>query len=563
MTITDEFINDYFYGKSSFIKRNNIKPYNEEIKNYLENRFNDSKSIFETIFRIKNNIEVRPKCAYCGGDVLFVGKKSKPYQKYCCRSCLSKGNVEKIKDKYGTTCTLTLDSVKEKTIDTLQKHYGEGVTHNWKAKEVHAKCVETTNQRHTREEINERVRKTKLDRYGNERYVNVEKVKQTKLEKYGDENYTNKEKAKQTCLEKYGVEYAIADEGVREKIKQSYIEHYGVDHPLKVESIKNKIKQTCIQKYGVDNPFKSQAIIEEIKQKWIERYGVDHPLKAKIIRDRIKQTCIEKYGVDNPLKSKEIQNRVKQTLLRNYGVDHPFKSVDIQNKSKQTLLKNYGVDNPLKSEEIQNRVKQTNLYKYGVEYVSQSEEIKNKIKQTYLEHYGVDHPFKSKIIRNKIKQTCLEKYGVDHPSKSEIIREKVYNTLKKNNTFNSSSIEKEFKQYLIDHNINFKYQYKSEQYPFNCDFYLIDYDLYIEIQGTWTHGRHPFDNKSIDDINKVNEWKLKNTDYYNGAIHTWTISDVRKRNIAKQNNLNYIEVFSTKLNDVIDEINLFLNNKYL
>ena len=402
MIITDEFINNYFYGKSSFIKRNHIKPYSEEIKTYLENRFNDSKSIFETIFRIKNNIEVRPKCAYCGGDVLFVGKKSKPYQKYCCRSCLSKGNVEKIKDKYGTTCTLTLDSVKEKTIDTLQKHYGEGVTHNWKAKEVHAKCVETTNQRHTREEINERVRKTKLDRYGDERYVNVEKVKQTKLEKYGDEHYTNKEKAKQTCLEKYGVEYAIADKGVREKIIQSYIKHYGVDHPLKVESIKNKIKQTCIQKYGVD-----------------------------------------------------------------------------------------------------------------------------------------------------------------HPSKSELIREKIYNTLKKNNTFGTSSIEKEFKQYLIDNNIKFNYQYKSEQYPFKCDFYLIDYDLYIEIQGTWTHGRHPYNSKSIDDINKVNEWKLKNTGYYNGAIHTWTISDVRKRNIAKQNNLNYLEIFSTKLNDVIDEISLFLNNKYL
>ena len=137
MIITDEFINDYFYCKSSFIKRNHIKPYSEEIKTYLDNRFDDSKSIFETIFRIKHNIEVRPKCAYCGGDVLFIGKNSKPYQKYCCRSCLSKANVEKIKDKYGTTCTLTLDSVKEKTIDTLQKHYGEGVTHNWKAKEVH------------------------------------------------------------------------------------------------------------------------------------------------------------------------------------------------------------------------------------------------------------------------------------------------------------------------------------------------------------------------------------------------------------------------------------------
>ena len=402
MIITDEFINNYFYGKSSFIKRNHIKPYSEEIKTYLDNRFDDSKSIFETIFRIKHNIEVRPKCAYCGGDVLFIGKNSKPYQKYCCRTCLSNDNVQKIKDKYGTTCTLTLDNIKEKSIDTLQKHYGEGVTHNWKAKEVHKKCVETTNTKHTREEINERVRKTKLDRYGDERYVNVEKVKQTKLKKYGDENYTNKEKAKQTCLEKYGVEYAIANKEVRRKIVQSFINHYGVDHPLKVKEIKNKIKQTC-----------------------------------------------------------------------------------------------------------------------------------------------------------------LEKYGVDHPSKSEIIREKVYNTLKKNNTFNSSSIEKEFKKYLTEHNISFEYQYKTKQYPYKCDFYLTKYDLYIEIQGIWTHGQHPFNSNSIEDINKLNEWKLKNTKYYDSAIQTWTVSDVTKRNIAKRNNLNYLEIFSTNLKDIVHEINLFLNNKYL
>ena len=118
MTITDEFINDYFYGKSSFIKRNHIKPYSEEIKTYLDNRFDDSKSIFETIFRIKHNIEVRPKCAYCGGDVLFIGKNSKPYQKYCCRTCLSNDNVQKIKDKYGYNSITLAGKMNMKDIKT-------------------------------------------------------------------------------------------------------------------------------------------------------------------------------------------------------------------------------------------------------------------------------------------------------------------------------------------------------------------------------------------------------------------------------------------------------------
>ena len=127
----------------------------------------------------------------------------------------------------------------------------------------------------------------------------------------------------------------------------------------------------------------------------------------------------------------------------------------------------------------------------------------------------------------------------------------------------ADEIQAEFKKYLTEHNISFEYQYKTKQYPYKCDFYLTKYDLYIEIQGIWTHGQHPFNSNSIEDINKLNEWKLKNTKYYDSAIQTWTVSDVTKRNIAKRNNLNYLEIFSTNLKDIVHEINLFLNNKYL
>ena len=48
-------------------------------------------------------------------------------------------------------------------------------------------------------------------------------------------------------------------------------------------------------------------------------------------------------------------------------------------------------------------------------------------------------------------------------------------------------------------------------------------------------------------------WKNKNTKYYNNAIETWTIRDVKKRNIARENNLNYLEIFSNDINEVIYE----------
>ena len=43
-----------------------------DIKNYLEHRYNDSLSIQETLYRIKNNIEARPICKVCGNPVKFI-----------------------------------------------------------------------------------------------------------------------------------------------------------------------------------------------------------------------------------------------------------------------------------------------------------------------------------------------------------------------------------------------------------------------------------------------------------------------------------------------------------
>ena len=60
---------------------------------------------------------------------------------------------------------------------------------------------------------------TKLEKYGDENYNNIEKHKNTCLHKYGDENYTNREKCIDTCIKRYGVTNVFADENVKEKIK--------------------------------------------------------------------------------------------------------------------------------------------------------------------------------------------------------------------------------------------------------------------------------------------------------------------------------------------------------
>ena len=269
-------------------------------------------------------------------------------------------------------------------------------------------------------------------------------------------------------------------------------------------AVQEKRANTCMERVGVDNAAKSEKIIQQIREINIKRYGVPVTTQNNIVKNKVKQTCIEKYGVDNPAKSEKVIQQIKETNIKRYGC-----TCVLQNK------------------EILNNIHQTCIAKYGVESYSQTDEYKQK---------------QSKLMSSKEMQ-----------ERRNIIQ-------KKHHTFNSSKIEQQFKEYLEQNYLNdFEYQYRSELYPFNCDFYVKSLDLYIEIQGSWTHGKHPYDENNQEDIDKLNLWKSKNTKYYNVAIKVWTELDVRKRNIAKENKLNYLEIFSNNIYKCIEALNNYLN----
>jgi hypothetical protein len=91
-----------------------------------------------------------------------------------------------------------------------------------------------------------------------------------------------------------------------------------------------------------------------------------------------------------------------------------------------------------------------------------------------------------------------------------------------------------------------KRNYKSTSYPFYCDFYIPELDFYLEFQGFWSHNKEPFNFKKKKHKKILNLWKNKNTEYYNNAIKTWTERDPLKRKIAKNNKLNYLELWEFK-----------------
>lgn len=147
-----------------------------------------------------------------------------------------------------------------------------------------------------------------------------------------------------------------------------------------------------------------------------------------------------------------------------------------------------------------------------------TEETKEKIRKTHMNVEFVQRRFDT-----------MRKNGTIGINKNSVAEKELYNKLV--NEFGSDDV---FHPYL-----------DKARYPFQCDFYIKSIDKFIELHKNWTHGGQPFDPNNSDCIKKLDIWKekAKTSDYYKNAIYTWTDLDVRKREIAKKNNLNFEEIY--------------------
>ena len=280
MKVTDDIVKEEFKAKRYVYNPNTLRrytsriegKYNKDIYEYLINRYDDSDSLKETLFRIYNGIEEHPKCPTCGKPLVFKGM----FFKFC-------SNI----------CAQSSDEIKQKIKQTCLEKYG-------------------------------------VDNY-NKTKESKEKIKQTCLEKYGVEYFWQsdecKEKIKQTCLEKYGVDSPLKSKKIRNKGKQTCLKKYGVDNPAKLEENKEKVKQTCLKKYGTISTTQCKEVRDKIKQTCLEKYGVDNPAKLEENKEKVKQTCLKKYGGLAPICDPNIKSQIKQTCLEKYGVDNYGKSL--------------------------------------------------------------------------------------------------------------------------------------------------------------------------------------------------------------------------------------------
>lgn len=300
------------------------------------------------------------------------------------------------------------------------------------------------------------------------------------------------------------------------RIQATVRERYGVDYISQLSSFQEKVTETCIEKYGVRRPMQNP----DIKQKSIEtsrkRWGCDYPMQNDEVKARFRKVFMELYGVDVPFKSSEFLEKARATMIEHYGVVNPMQIADARAKAEVTLMDRYGVTNPA--------------------YLP---DFKERCEKSSLEHWGVLHPMQDMSVRNKQFASRMEN-GIANVSSGE---EEIYLQL-----CDKFGVDDVFRQYI------------SDVYSFHCDFYVKSLDLYIELNGNWTHGFHWFDENNADDVQTALSWSdkaLSGSKYYSNALYVWTVMDLMKRAAAVANNLNYIVFWDAKLSDFYDWFNAF------
>ena len=229
--MTDQDILNFIISKNTGnilkFKLNKLND-DHEIKIYLKNRYKDFVSYPETIYRIKNNIDIKPICPIC----------SKPVQ-YKFR-------------KYVKTCGDPLCIKKFKNL----------------------------NSGFHKKEIQDKVKQTIKIKYGVENPYSIKEIN----EKAVRNSQTNKAKRKRenTCLELYGVKNGGGSKQAIEKIKNKWKNKSQND----LNIITNKRHETCYRKYNSKsyqstNEFKqlmsikmsSEQCLSKRRQTILERYG--------------------------------------------------------------------------------------------------------------------------------------------------------------------------------------------------------------------------------------------------------------------------------------------------
>lgn len=214
------------------------------------------------------------------------------------------------------------------------------------------------------------------------------------------------------------------------------------------------------------------------------------------------------------------------------------------------------------SDEQRKKIAATCRERYGADRYLDSEEGRRKVAaiKSELEFRKKMHRIiSSDSVQEKTKATCVARYGVESAMMLPETVAKTWDAKKRNHTWTTSKPEEQMYVLLCEKfgKDDVCRQYREPRYPFHCDFYVKSLDLFIELNATWLHGGHWFDDSNVCDRNVLAGWHQKCADgkrFYTVAIRVWTQSDILKRDTAKKNGLNYVVFWKSDLSDFKDWI---------
>ena len=320
-----------------------------------------------------------------------------------------------------------------------------------------------------------------------------------------------------------GEEFRDADRRSRRStMRAGMVAQYGTDNPFKLEDFQEKAAQTREERYGARYTLAEGSVFaEEARKKGSETLAPIRQVKRERTLARKKREREERqreralYGYHRRTLTEEekivANERRIATSQSRYGVDHPSQRASFKRSMAQYML------DPENQRRIRAKTVSTNQERYGVAYFTQ-------------------------LPEHRLEQSRR----MNDPSHQR----RILSAKRKNGTLSTSSSEDALYGLLVEyadqHGMTVVRQYRDEKrYPFAVDFYIPERDLFIELNGSWSHGGHWYEADREMDQKTVQTWlkKGKKSKYYRVALETWTQRDVRKREAARQAELNYVTLW--------------------
>ena len=320
-----------------------------------------------------------------------------------------------------------------------------------------------------------------------------------------------------------GEEFKDADRRSRRStMRAGMVAQYGTDNPFKLEDFQEKAAQTREERYGARYTLAEGSVFaEEARKKGQESLEPIRRAKRERTLARKKREREERqreralYGHHRRTLTDEekvvANERRIATSQSRYGVDHPSQRASFRQSVSQYMT------DPENQRRIRARTVATNQERYGVAYFTQLPEHRQEQSRRMS-----DPSHQRRILSAKCENGTLATSAPEDALYGLLVA------------------------YADQHGMTVVRQYRDEKrYPFAVDFYIPERDLFIELNGSWSHGGHWYEMDREMDQKTVQTWlkKGKKSKYYRVALETWTKRDVRKREAARKAQLNYVTLW--------------------